>query len=135
VVSLLLIRISMVTCILAQVVEGLSVLQYRAGFLIKCQKLIQLAIENLGWNVVPSERSLEFLPRHFTISGEHGTELVPPSLSRAAKLLRGEASLGIIRAVSREEGNLDSMTWSHTSASNGSSALVNKGGCMLRNSW
>jgi hypothetical protein len=33
-VSLLLIRISMVTCILAQVVEGLSVLQYRAGSLI-----------------------------------------------------------------------------------------------------
>jgi hypothetical protein len=35
-VSLLFIRISMVTCILAQVIEGLSVLQYRAGSLIKC---------------------------------------------------------------------------------------------------
>jgi hypothetical protein len=45
-VSLLLIVISMITCILAQVVEGLSVLQYRASFLIKCQKLIQLAIQN-----------------------------------------------------------------------------------------
>jgi hypothetical protein len=31
-------------------------------------------------------------------------------------------------------GNLDSTTRSHTSASNGSSALVNKGGCVLRNS-
>jgi hypothetical protein len=30
----------MVTCILAQVIEGLSVLQYRPGSLIKCQKLI-----------------------------------------------------------------------------------------------
>jgi hypothetical protein len=39
-VSLLIIRISMVTYIVAQVVEGLSVLQYRAGSLIKCQKLI-----------------------------------------------------------------------------------------------
>ena len=39
-VSLLLIRISMVTCILAQVVEGLSILQYRAGSLIECQKFI-----------------------------------------------------------------------------------------------
>jgi hypothetical protein len=38
-VSLLFIRISMVTCILAQVIEGLSILQYSAGFLIKCQKL------------------------------------------------------------------------------------------------
>jgi hypothetical protein len=39
-VSLLLIRISMITCVLAQVVEGLSVLQYRVGSLIECQKLI-----------------------------------------------------------------------------------------------
>jgi hypothetical protein len=35
-VSLLLIEISMITCILAQVVEGLSVLQYCAGSLIEC---------------------------------------------------------------------------------------------------
>jgi hypothetical protein len=68
-VSLLLIRISMVTCILAQVVEDLSVLQDRAGSLVKCQKFIQLAIKNSSWDVVPSESSLEFLPRHFTISG------------------------------------------------------------------
>jgi hypothetical protein len=32
--------------------------------------------------------------------------VVPPSPSTAAKLLRGEASLGIIRAVSHEEGKL-----------------------------
>jgi hypothetical protein len=64
----LLVRISMITCVLAQVVEGLSVLQYRAGSLIECQKLIQLATKNSGWDVVPSESSLEFLPRHFTIS-------------------------------------------------------------------
>jgi hypothetical protein len=46
VVSLLLIRISMITCILAQVVEGLSILQYRASSLIECQEFIQLAIKN-----------------------------------------------------------------------------------------
>jgi hypothetical protein len=40
------------------------------------------------------------------ISREHSTEVVPPSPSRATKLLCGEASLGIIRAVSREEGKL-----------------------------
>jgi hypothetical protein len=74
--------------------------------LIKCQKLIQLAIKNASWDVVSSESSLEFLPRHFTISGEHSTEVVPPSPSRAVKLLCGEASLGFIRAVSREEGKL-----------------------------
>jgi hypothetical protein len=105
-VSLLLIGISMITCILAQVVEGLSILQDRAGSLIECQKFIQLAIKNSSWDVVPSESSLEFLPRHFMISAEHSMEVVPPSPSRATKLLRGEASLGIIRAVSREEGKL-----------------------------
>jgi hypothetical protein len=68
-VSLLLIGISMITCVLAQVIEGLSVLQYRAGSLIECQEFIQLAIKNSCWNMVPSESSLEFLPRHFTISG------------------------------------------------------------------
>jgi hypothetical protein len=56
--------------------------------------------------VVSSESIIEFLPRNFTMSGEHNTEVVPPSPSRAVNLLRGEASLGFIRAVSREEGKL-----------------------------
>jgi hypothetical protein len=34
----------------------------------QCQKLIQLAIKNSSWDVVPSESSLEFLPRHFMTS-------------------------------------------------------------------
>jgi hypothetical protein len=67
-VSLLLIGISMISCVLAQVVEGLSILQYRAGSLAECQKFIQLAINNSSWDMVLSESSLEFLPRHFTIS-------------------------------------------------------------------
>jgi hypothetical protein len=74
--------------------------------LIKCQKFIELPIKNASWNVVSSEGSFEFLPRYFTISGEHSTDVVPPSPSRAAKLLCGEASLGFIRAISREEGKL-----------------------------
>jgi hypothetical protein len=67
-VSLLLIGINMITCILAQIVEGLSVLQYHVCSLIECQKLIPLAIKNSSWDVVPSESSLEFLPRKFMIS-------------------------------------------------------------------
>jgi hypothetical protein len=67
-ISLLLVRISMITCILAQVIEGQSVLQYRVGSLIECQKLIQLAIKNSSWDMMPSESSLEFLPRHFMTS-------------------------------------------------------------------
>jgi hypothetical protein len=67
-VSLLLVGISMITCILALDVEGLSVLQYCASSLIECQKLIQLVIKNSSWDVVPSESSLECLPRHFMTS-------------------------------------------------------------------
>jgi hypothetical protein len=58
----------MITCILAQVVEGLGILQYSAGPLVECQELIQLAVENPSWNVVSSEGSLEFLPRNFMTS-------------------------------------------------------------------
>jgi hypothetical protein len=43
-VSLLLIRIYVITRILAQVVEGLGILQQSVGSLSQCQKLIQLAI-------------------------------------------------------------------------------------------
>jgi hypothetical protein len=75
--------------------------------LIKGQKFIQLPIKNASWDVVSSKGSLEFLPRYFTISGEHSTEVVPPSPSRAKKMLCGEASLGLIRAVSCEEGKLE----------------------------
>jgi hypothetical protein len=64
----LLIRISMITCVLALVIEGLSILQYRAGSLIECQEFIQLAINNSRWDVVPSESYLEFLPRNFMTS-------------------------------------------------------------------
>jgi hypothetical protein len=105
-VSLLFIRISMVPCILAQVVEGLRILQYRVSSLIKGQKFIQLSIKNASWDVVPSEGSLEFFPRHLTISGEHSTEVIPPRPSRSAMLLRGVVGLGSIRAVSREEVKL-----------------------------
>jgi hypothetical protein len=45
-VSLLFIGISMKPYVLAQVVEGLSILQYRTGSLIECQEFIQLAIKN-----------------------------------------------------------------------------------------
>jgi hypothetical protein len=67
-VSLLLTRISIIPYVLAQVVEGLSILQYRAGSLIYCQEFIQLAVKNSSWDVVSSESSLEFLPRNFMTS-------------------------------------------------------------------
>jgi hypothetical protein len=67
-VSLLLIRICVITCVLAQIIEGLGILQHSAGPLIECQEFIQLAVENPNWNVVSSEGSLEFLPKNFMTS-------------------------------------------------------------------
>jgi hypothetical protein len=45
-ISLLFIRVSMIPRILAQVVEGLVILQHSTGPLIKCQEFIQPAIKN-----------------------------------------------------------------------------------------
>jgi hypothetical protein len=60
----------MIPCILAQVVEGLRILQYRAGSLIECQEFIQLAVKNSSWDwdVVSSESNLEFFSRNFMTS-------------------------------------------------------------------
>jgi hypothetical protein len=60
--------------------------------------------------------------------------MIPPCPRRSTKLLCGETGLHVVGASSREEWEFDSTTLSHTSASSGSFALVNKGGCVLRNS-
>jgi hypothetical protein len=96
----------MIPCVLAQVIESLSILQYRAGSLIECLEFIQLAVKNPSWNVVSSEGSLEFLPRNFMTNRYHGAEMVPPCSTRSVKLLCSEASLSVIRVVSRVEGKL-----------------------------
>jgi hypothetical protein len=67
-VSLLFIRVSMISCVLAHVVEGLGLLQHSTSTLSECQELIQLAVKNPSWNVVSSEGSLEFLPKNIMIS-------------------------------------------------------------------
>jgi hypothetical protein len=120
----------MITRVLAQVIEGLGILQHSVGSLSQCQELIELVIHNPCWNMVSPEISFELLPCHHMVSGQHGAEMVPPCPSRSTKLLCGEASLCVVRAISREEWDLDSTTLSHTSVSSGSSALVNKGGCV-----
>jgi hypothetical protein len=59
----------MITRILAQVIESLGVLQYRASPLSQCQELIKLAIQYSYENVMSSEKSLEFLPCHYVVGG------------------------------------------------------------------
>jgi hypothetical protein len=105
-VSLLLIRICMITRILTHVVEGLGILQYSAGPLSQCQELIELVIQNPCWNMVSPESRLELFPCHHMVSGQHGAEMVPPCPSRSTKLLCGEAGLCVVRAISCEEWKL-----------------------------
>jgi hypothetical protein len=92
----------MIARILAQVIEGLGILQHSAGSLSQSQELIELAIQNPCWNMVFPECCLEFLPCHHMVSGQHGAKMVPPCPSRSMKLLCGEAGLCVIRAISRE---------------------------------
>jgi hypothetical protein len=134
-VSLLLVGISMITCVLAQVIEGLSILQYRVGSLIECKKLIQLAIKNPAGMWCPlkavlnssqdTSRSAGSIARKWS----HQVRAGPRSCCAAKRAFVSSGQSPMRR------GNLDSTTRSHTSASNGSSALVNKGGCVLKNSW
>jgi hypothetical protein len=52
-VSLLLISVSMVACVLTQVIESLGILQHGTTSLSECQKLIELAIHDVCWYVMP----------------------------------------------------------------------------------
>jgi hypothetical protein len=125
----------MITRILAQVVEGLGMLQHSAGSLSQCQELIGFAIQNPCLNMVSPESRLELFPCHHVVSGQHGVEMVPPCPSRSISCCAAKWVFALSGHAPVRSGNLEFTTLSHTSASSGSSALVKKGGCMLKNSW
>jgi hypothetical protein len=78
-VSLLLVRVCMIPSILAQVIEGLSILQHCPVALSEYQKLVELSVHNTGWYMVPSESCLELSPFHLSVSWLHSKKMVPPS--------------------------------------------------------
>jgi hypothetical protein len=89
-VSLLLIRICVISSILAQVIKSLGILQHCPVALSECQKLVELSVHNSGWYVVSPESCLELCPFHLSILWLHGKKMVPPSPCGSAKLLGGE---------------------------------------------
>jgi hypothetical protein len=95
-VSLLLISVSMVACVLTQIIESLSVPQHDTTSLIECQKLIELVVHDACWYVMPSECHLELFPLNHVVGRLHGEEMVPPCPSRPTKLLGSETDLGHI---------------------------------------
>jgi hypothetical protein len=125
----------MITCILTQVVEGLGILQHSAGSLSQCQELLSLRSRISARIWCPLKAVLN--SSHVTTWSAVNTAwkwshhvLASPRSCSAAKRVFASSGQAPVRS-----GNLDSTTLSHTSASSGSSALVNKGGCVLKNSW
>jgi hypothetical protein len=86
----------MISGILTQVIEGLSVLQHYPIPLSKCQKLIKLAVHNACRYVMSSESCLEFTPLHHVVNWLHSEEMIPPCSRGSAKLLGGEPDLSHI---------------------------------------
>jgi hypothetical protein len=91
-ISFLGVRISMVACILAQVIESLCVLQYSAVPLGKRQKFIELPLNESFRNMVCSKSSLEFFPCDNMSFRLHGIVVVPPNASITTELLGYEES-------------------------------------------
>jgi hypothetical protein len=99
-ISLLLIGVSMVAYVLTQDIEGLGVLQHCTTSLSECQKLIELAIHDVCWYVMPSKSYLEISPLDHVVNWLHSEEMVPPCSSGPTKLLGGKKDFGRIRTIS-----------------------------------
>jgi hypothetical protein len=96
----LLIRVSMIACVLTQVIKGLGVLQHCTTSLSECQKFIKLVVHDVCWYVMPSECCLELSPLNHVVNWLHSEEMVPPCPRGPTKLLGGETDLGRIGTLS-----------------------------------
>ena len=86
----------MVAYVLTQVIESLGVLQHGTTSLSECQKLIELAVHDACWYVMPSECCLELSPFNHVVNRLHSEEMIPPCPRGSMKLLGGKTNLGCI---------------------------------------
>jgi hypothetical protein len=91
-ISFLGVRISMIARIMAQVIESLCVLKYNAASLSKCQKFIELSLNESFWDMVCPKGGLEFFPGNNMPIRLHGIVVVPPNASITTELLGCEES-------------------------------------------
>jgi hypothetical protein len=98
--------ICMITCILAQMIKSLCILQYRIGTLVKCQELVQLSLQQSFGNIMCPKGSPKFIPGDDMSRGLHGVEIIPPYTSSTAKLLGSKRSFTRIRTRYSQEGEL-----------------------------
>jgi hypothetical protein len=89
--------VRMITCILAQMIESLCILQYRTTSLGEGQEFVQLPLHQSFRNIMCSEGSPKFLPRDNMAIRLHGTIVIPPNTGSTTKLLGGEVSFTRVR--------------------------------------
>jgi hypothetical protein len=82
----------MIARVLAHVIESLYVLNYSAASLSKCQKFIELSLNESFWDMVRSKSGLEFIPSDNMSIRLHGIVVVPLHASNTMELLGCEES-------------------------------------------
>jgi hypothetical protein len=92
----------MITCVLAQVIEGLCILKYRAVLLSQCQKFIELPLNESFRDMMRSKGCLKFFPIDNMSIWLHCIVIVPPNASVTTKLLGCEKSFVCFGALNRE---------------------------------
>jgi hypothetical protein len=91
-ISFLGVRVSMIACVLAQVIESLCVLKYSAISLGKRQKFIELPLNESFRDMVCSKDGPEFFPSNNMSIRLHCIVVVPPNASVTTELLGCEES-------------------------------------------
>jgi hypothetical protein len=91
-ISLLDVRVSMIACVLAQMIESLCVLKYCAVPLSQCQKFIELPLNESFRDMVCSKGCPKFFPIDNMSIWLHCIVIVPPNASVTTKLLGCEES-------------------------------------------
>jgi hypothetical protein len=91
-ISFLGVRVGVIACVQTQVIESLCVLKYSAVPLDKCQKFIELPLNESFRNMMCSKGCLKFFPIDNMSIRLHGMVIVPPKASITTELLGCEES-------------------------------------------
>jgi hypothetical protein len=98
--------VSVIVCVLAQMIESLCILQYRMGALGECQEFIQYPLHQSFRIIMRPEGSPKFLPGDNMSSGLHGAKIIPPNAGSTTKLLGGKVSFTRVRTRYSKKGEL-----------------------------
>jgi hypothetical protein len=98
--------VSVIACILAQMIESLCILQYHMGALGECQEFIQLPLHQSFRNIICPEGSPKFLPGDNMSNELHGEKIIPPNADSTTKLLGGKVSFTRVRTRYSKKGEL-----------------------------